>query len=494
LVEASQLFQGPINEALGIEFDPFSDPIEYGLPFLRNWTKFSDQRPQMLDILRKYRMEGMTMLAFLSSEEQIQQLHERSTEYLSARFDQFMYMWCNAMDDISTIHLPEQVVRPAMRELTRMGKNLLGQSLELWNEEDYEVPIAYNLYAFYDVLTQLHDIPSFRITPRSQETMQQASDFILSHSANPETVSFFLPFMSTYWLDALKSYKEGSYQRAATLFYRTLGAHLNEISDETTGDRSQELARCTGILTWLVKTEALSADFTMIDFGSNDGSRLLRPQLDALSDRGIHVKKVLAIDLLRFPQPADGRWTFMKGDASKPGVMSRILRFFDGKRADVALDTWSPINDLHPLDQEAMFDRFNQAAEWVIVDVPVGYSEEIRIYHETHPAEPIGTIEREFTYMENLADGTQVKRKAHKKFTINPLADLIAKAHIAGLEYVEITDRPDHEANGVSTTYRTAAGRDRATLVFHRVREPALSLSQMRVASFAAHAPSEKPA
>jgi len=93
------------------------------------------------------------------------------------------------------------------------------------------------------------------------------------------------------------------------------------------------------------------------------------------------------------------------------------------------------------------------------------------------------TIQR---YEEKLPDGTIVKRKAKKKFTINPLGDLIAKAHQAGFEHVHIPETP--------ISYTTAAGRDRASLVFHRISEPTPSLSQLWVGSFEVQAPSPMPA
>ena len=485
LRDAPNIFKRDINISLDKPFDPLRDAIEYGLPFLRNWTRFPQHHDQILQVLEVYKSDGLMLLSHVSKPEHIQQLHTLCLEK-GANFGSFIYLWTYAMRDVSSIHISEQTIRPAMHSLRQMGQNLLEQTLEHWNDEEFEVVSAWNVQAFYDVVTKLHDIHYLQLTPKTDSNIQLISDFILSHQSDSQGARFFLPMMSVYWLDALRSYKPGSYQRAAKLFYKTLGAHLNEIADETTADSKQELSRYQSIITWLVDTGAIPSDGTIVDFGSNDGSRMLLPLLDRLAGLGIHPAKILAVDLLKNPPPEDKRWSTLQADVSKSGYVKRVLGFFGGKRAHLALDTWSPVNDLHPRDQEDMFSRFNHIADWLVIDVPVNYTREIKEYHEKNPHAPLGTIEREFTYEEKLPDGTIVKRKAKKKFTINPLGDLIAKAHQAGFEHVHIPETP--------ISYTTAAGRDRASLVFHRISEPTPSLSQLWVGSFEVQAPSPMPA
>lgn len=346
------------------------------------------------------------------------------------------------------------------KKVDRLGHAFFQQVLEHWQDHGFPWDaVRISVTAFDDLLAHLYQIPFERQIPDDAHGEQFLRKY---HAENSEALDLFWPILEERWVRAAQNVSPDEYQKAAAFFYEAMRETLSSQASETTGDTKLEQKRYTAIVSALSHTWR---DWTLIDTGTGDGERILRPLLEHVKEIGQAPGCVVAVDLLPYENPQDGAWEQVAADFSKPEFVQKIREKVNtGPR--VLLNTWSPLADVGPNDQLRALMHFSevlQAGDYCVIDVPAGYLAEIEAYHQAHPTEPYGTIEKTFL----TKDGIPVA----KKFYIAPMAELVARAEKAGFTLLNrpgLVPYPD----GVPALYETGKGNLRWTMILQKVRDP----------------------
>ena len=316
--------------------------------------------------------------------------------------------------------------------------------------------------AFEDIIAKVYNVPVQKLLPdvRFQENSQPS-------------LRLLMPILQALWLDQGDKYQEGEFQAMAMVFYDALGAHLNRIASETTGDTEQEKMRFRSIISELAGR--IGGKYSLVDVGTGGGERILRPVLESLIQQERAPSRVLGVDLLSFPPPDDDLWTPLVADFSSPEFVGTIEELDPDAVHRIVMSSWSPLADVDTLDREAAFANFSKLAEWAVIDMPSpdNYGSD---QLESSGIGGGGRINRAFPGPDGQGD-------VKKPFSLPGITELVAQAQLAGYEWVNPIGT---DFAGVPTEYRTKNNNyQRFTLVFRRVGEPQKSVARMLFGSSA---------
>ena len=280
-----------------------------------------------------------------------------------------------------------------------------------------------------------------------EDMAKETADYSNKNIQDPHALALILPTIEARFFRDIQTHKDMTYQDAATLFYEALGEHLNITASETTGDTTQELCRMFRVMDWARQKEIIGTSLAIADFGSGNRKRLLEPFVKELEKAGITFDAVTAVDLQKFPEPAQEHWKQIQGDFSDP----RIVEDIGKEQINIAWCMWSPLNDVGFSDQVQSLQNFSSVVKdngLVIVDVPVSYGNNV-------------VVSRAFE--------TEQKKDVKKEFTITGVAEFIAMANSSGLRLV---NSPERDGDDFLPAYwYTGKGMERATLVFQKMKE-----------------------
>lgn len=457
---------------------PVLIPLEAGLQCMQLLDACGDSqthKDKLFSFLKKRKQAGLLALLGLNRQanvpEQISALYNFSSERAGAA-SKFIDKFAEVMLDVEPVEHQfgdKEAAQPITHRITQMANALMQILLEDYAKPDFNLDLTYaSFVALHDILSGIYRLPVPANIPEDAAFRGTLTDYALEHADDPKRLQLILPVLELLWLEKLHEYTPGAFQEQSTRFYERMGRYLHVSASETTGDTKQELARLGGIFDWLITSDRWHGGDRMLDVGSADGERILRPLLNSFQLQTHMPSSVYAVDRDPYPEPTDDAWAMIRKDFIAPDFATIVA-----EPVDVVTHTWSPICDLDSPDQKKALDNFNAVLKpggILILDIPAGYHEEMMVYKRVHGTKTLGRIAKEF----RLANGSAVE----KEFYIGEQYDIIGRAAMSGFRIINLPDAVD-PINEVPAFYETRTGNRRVTLVLEKIGKPTTSLDQL---------------
>ncbi len=458
---------------------PVLIPLETGLQCMQFLDACGDShahREKLFSFLKKYKQAGLLALLGLNPQanvpEQIDRLYDFSLDRLGIS-GECIEKFVEVMLDVEPVEhqfSDKKAAQPITRRITQMASALMQIVLEDYAKPDFNWKLTYTSFAaLQDILSGIYRLPVPADIPQDAAFRGTLTDYALAHAGDPKRLQLILPVLELLWLEKLREYTPGAFQEQSTRFYERMGKYLHESASKTTGDTEQELARLRGIFDWLITSDRWHKGDRIMDVGSADGERILRPLIISSQLQTHTPSFVYAVDKDSYREPADHTWTMIRKDFTDPDFVTIV-----DKPVDVITHTWSPICDLDSPDQKKALDNFNSVLKkggTLVLDIPAGYLEEMMEYQRVHRTKVLGRIAKKFRF----ADGAEVE----KEFHIGEQYDIIGRAAMSGFRCINIPDTTSAVQGVPPAFYETGAGNKRVTLILEKIGEPTTSLDQL---------------
>jgi hypothetical protein len=447
-------------------------PLEYLLHTYELIKNYPELQKSIMTFVQDHQIDGLVALWGVDSSKEFHRLQDMMKQNDSNVSFFLDFFTANAqMEDLyqATLGMTDQM-QALHGYLHQKERSMIKTVIQKWGTHTFTwKPVALGLMGLRDVL---FDVLAF--TKDSGDApipyIQELTDLILDNAGDEQALIYASPAIERRWIAQMKKLQPGEYEKAAAFFYDKLRPTLTEQADASTGDTKKELDRLKRITDWLVSHHMIPTDGSLryADFGCGDGKRILLPYLNWLSERGIEVGAVDAIDLLDQPIPKNRAMRFIQANLSDPNLQ---LSDVQGNPATYHLITgsWSLLTDQDPQGQ---IDMLRVMAHHLtddgigIIDVPTfdTYQQTIDAYHQEHPDEPKGVFTREFY----LADGSVIS----KKFYVPPPIDLPIQLLTCGLKLItEYGKEKSAVISDVPYRYITSSGQERMTVVFQKYKK-----------------------
>lgn len=445
----------------GGRFKPMDFPFEIGVAVHKLYRDFPNEQTAMDTFLLNTQDVGIYGLAHTQTSEDLQSLlrlgrdEKHSDELLKV-----LKGTETVHTNIEGLHMDTPFHRSVAKHMEAIFQEAFRGVLMEWEAPEFSWETASQSFdAFEDIIAHIYNVPVRKLLPN-----------IHIQEGHEPSLRLLMPILEALWLEQAENYKPNEFQAMAKVFYDALGAHLNTIASETTGDTVLEIARFRSIIGEL--TRRILGDYTLIDVGFG-GGRILLPVEEKLIHDGRRPKHILAVDILSFPPPEHDLWTPVVADFSSPEFVGTIQNLDTDTTHRIIMSSWSPLADVDTFDREAAFANFSQLAEWVVIDMPSpdNYGQDKLTSSGIGGG---GRINRAFP-------GPDGKGDVMKPFNLPGMTELVAQAQLAGYEWVNPTGK---DFAGVPTEYQTKNGYKRFTLTFRKVGEPEPSVARTMFGSF----------
>lgn len=457
---------------------PVLIPLEVGIQCMQLLDACGDNqthKDKLFSFLKKHKQAGLLALLGLNRQANV-------PEQISALYDfsfgkagpagELIEKFAEVMLDAEPVEHQfgdKKAAQPITRRITEMANAVMQILLEDYDKPDFNWNLTYASFeALQDILSGIYRLPVPANIPEDAAFRGTLTDYALEHAGDPKRLQLLLPVLELLWLEKLREYTPGAFQEQSTRFYERMGRYLHVSASETTGDTKQELARLGDIFDWLITSGRWHGGDRVMDVGSADGERILRPLMNSPQLQTHIPSSVYAVDRDPYREPTDHAWEMIRKDFTAPDFATIVA-----EPVDVVTHTWSPICDLDSPDQKRALDNFNAVLKTggiLILDIPAGYLEEMIAYKRAHGVRTMGRIAKKF----RLADGSEVE----KEFHIGEQYDIIGRVVSSGFRIMNLPDTANM-VNGVPAFYETRAGNKRVTLVLEKIGEPTISLDQL---------------